>query len=401
VVNRRAVLTGAAGVAVAAAVGVPAIAAGRRADGDAAAAWSPPRTLAEKKTVATGHLRVSETSFPLSHLGVTWSGTHAQLRLRTAQGWGPWQTLGTCGGAPTDHGRAGGAVLVRAPGAVAYELSAPGASVSPAAEVVELNTVGSAAVQSLAPASGFSLPDGTRCAVPYLSRAAWGADESLRFTGSVESWPVEYFPVQTLTVHHTAGTNNDPDPAATVRAIYHLQAISKEWGDIGYHLMIDEAGRVYEARVSGADGFPVFAADLGPDGRPRMSVGGHVKGYNAGNIGVCLLGDFTSRLPTTAALSTLSRVMVSLAGSCRLNAVGTSHYVDPVSGSTRTVRTISGHRDWAATQCPGNTYYPYLDLLRSGVAQKLTPDVPRPGKGTARPKPTTLPKPVPPPRRDR
>src|SRR5215475_14945518 len=114
-----------------------------------------------------------------------------------------------------------------------------------------------------------------------LSRAAWGADESLRLEpDGTEIWPPEYFSVQALTVHHTATANGDPDPAATVRAIYYYHAVSLGWGDIGYHLIVDEAGTVYEGRWSGSDMVPVFAATPGPDGRPLMVNGGHVLGYN-------------------------------------------------------------------------------------------------------------------------
>ncbi len=42
-----------------------------------------------------------------------------------------------------------------------------------------------------------------------------------RFVDSVESWVPTFFPVQGLIVHHTVTANDDPDPAATVRAIYH------------------------------------------------------------------------------------------------------------------------------------------------------------------------------------
>jgi hypothetical protein len=32
------------------------------------------------------------------------------------------------------------------------------------------------------------------------------------------------------------------------------------------------------------------------------------------------------------------------------------------------VDIIPGHRDWAPTQCPGNTFYPALATLRHDVA---------------------------------
>src|SRR5204863_5085771 len=184
---------------------------------------------------------------------------------------------------------------------------------------------------------------GRQAPVRFLSRAAWGADESLRFAADgTETWPPEFFPVQTLTVHHTAGANKDPDPAATVRAIYFFDAITQGWGDLGYHLLIDEAGTVYEGRWSGTDAVPVFGPTLGVDGRPQMVNGAHVLSFNAGNVGVVLLGDFTNQVPTAAARRSLTAVLALLAVAAGLDPEGVTNYVNPVNGLTNTVSTISG-----------------------------------------------------------
>jgi len=56
-----------------------------------------------------------------------------------------------------------------------------------------------------------------------ISRAEWGADEALRFgrNGSEVWGATEFWPSKKLIVHHTAGSNNDPNPAATIRSIYY------------------------------------------------------------------------------------------------------------------------------------------------------------------------------------
>src|SRR5215472_6392946 len=90
-------------------------------------------------------------------------------------------------------------------------------------------------------AAGFALPGGLFCPVPYMNRAAWGADESLRYTNNGGYWDPEWYPVKALTVHHT-GFATDPDPAQTVRDIYVKQTTQGDgvtgggvgWGDIGY-----------------------------------------------------------------------------------------------------------------------------------------------------------------------
>lgn len=212
-------------------------------------------------------------------------------------------------------------------------------------------------------ADGFAALSGVR----FRSRAAWGADETLRFgADGTELFPAAFFPVQTLTVHHTVTANDDPDPAATVRSIYFFHTVTEAFGDIGYHLLIDRSGVVYEGRWSGPDPTPVFGGRAGD--APRMSNGAHVGGFNAGNVGVALLGDLTTTVSTPAARRSLVRVLASLAGATGVNPLGAVDYVNPISGATRHVPAIAGHRDWLSTACPGDTFYPTLQAVRAAVA---------------------------------
>ncbi len=200
----------------------------------------------------------------------------------------------------------------------------------------------------------------------YLPRAAWGADESLRLSPSPGSgWKPTYHPGQVVTVHHTVTPNDDPNPAATVRAIYHFHTVERGWSDIGYHLLIDEAGTLYEGRWSGTESVPGHRED------GYVVTGAHVADFNAGNVGVALLGDLRTRTPTAAARRTLVLVLLALTGAHHLDPLGTVHYVHPVSGRRRTVPAVSGHRDWMATECPGGAAYTALAGVRTDVARQL------------------------------
>jgi hypothetical protein len=302
---------------------------------------------------ATG-AAASAPDFPIGYAGLTWSGasTGGRVRFRTAAGWGAWQ--------PVRPGDACGedrqAALIPAGGAVEIDLEPP-----PEAGDVQLLAINT----TDGPASGVpTAAPSRRYGCRYRSRAGWGADESWRLDpDGRQLWPAEYHAAQALTVHHTVTANNDPDPVATVRAIYYFQAVTRGWGDIGYHLLIDRAGVVYEGRYSRRDGVPVFRR-----GTRRVVIAGHVLGFNPGNIGVALLGDLTGRQPTAAARRALVRVLAHLARTTRLNPRGRTTYRNPVNRDTRTVDIISGHRDWRATQCPGNTFYPTLPRLRRDVA---------------------------------
>ncbi|MCC2629780.1 MAG: N-acetylmuramoyl-L-alanine amidase family 2 [Thermomicrobiales bacterium] len=76
---------------------------------------------------------------------------------------------------------------------------------------------------------------------PLITRAAWGADESLRFgKGGEERFPVEYQPVEHVIIHH-ADTANFNDPVLEMRSIYYFHAVTRGWGDIAYNYLVDAA----------------------------------------------------------------------------------------------------------------------------------------------------------------
>jgi predicted phage tail protein len=49
-----------------------------------------------------------------------------------------------------------------------------------------------------------------------------------------------------------------------------------------------------------------------------------------------------------------------------------------VSGATITSANIAGHRDYAATACPGDTFYPTLPAVRRDVAALIAGSTPAP-----------------------
>ncbi|WP_186001631.1 peptidoglycan recognition family protein [Streptomyces sp. IB201691-2A2] len=203
--------------------------------------------------------------------------------------------------------------------------------------------------------------------INFITRKQWGADESKRFAANgSEKAPPLHFPAQALTVHHTVTVNNDPDPAATVRAIYEQHATANDWGDIGYHFLIDQAGGIYEGR------FPGSGVERAHHTRDRLVTGFHTAGFNSGNIGIALLGDFTEIPPTTAMRRSLTRLLASLAKAHRLDVQSPVAYRNPASGTAKRVPAVAGHRDWIATDCPGTTTYMNLGPIRSELTRLLT-----------------------------
>ncbi|WP_327315630.1 N-acetylmuramoyl-L-alanine amidase [Streptomyces sp. NBC_01235] len=348
---------GAAGAVAAGAALTPVVFAATESDdpgnsstGSGSSGAKPEQFPATRTEAATGTDRTT-TAFAASYVGLRWTGAQDGAGIRFTDG-GSWQ--GVTGGCATVDG--GGTALVAAGNATAYELKVPG---------------GASDVRSLAidttdgPDRTFHVPsEPTRVrGVPYLPRPAWGADESKRYKDGKVNSPEVYYPLQAITVHHTDTPNDDPDPAATVRGIYEYHAVTLDWGDIGYHFLIDEAGTVYEGRHSGDDPVPAFDAD------GNVVTAFHTAGYNSGNLGIAFLGTLTDRPPTDAAKAALIRLIKVISRFKGLDPQAKITYTNPVNGVTKDVTTVGGHRDWLLTECPGQTMYDLLDEVRAATAR--------------------------------
>ncbi len=375
--TRRQILTGAAVAASAALLpGIPAIAetlastpkAGRKET------IRTPTTVVTRTRAGRGTVT---TAPPMDFVGLKFNDTMptaGAIRFHAGDSVGEWQSLELSShgrdGKPADHATE---LLRAAPGATGYELDLPDGVAN--AEVVAIDTT-TGPIRSEYAIPYVALPGYTAAPeTKFYSRAGWGADESLRFSpDGTNLFPDEFYPVQTLTVHHTAeAINAEPgqDRNATVRGIYRYQAVEREFGDIGYHVLIDPEGNAYEGRHSGEELFPIFDGVPVRGRNPKAVTAAHVGGFNSGNIGLCLLGDFTEKNPTAGALETLVRMLTALCSLCDLDPLTSVQYVNPVDGSTRDMRTIARHRDWAPTECPGNTFAPNFSAIPQRVAQRL------------------------------
>ena len=323
-----------------------------------------PRTLAQNRPVGARPVR---TSFPIDYLAVLWDGSgagheSAAVRFLRDGHWTAWQPLEEDGAQQTGQF---GSALVPGDDAEAYHVRGVPAGAR-RARAVAVNTTDGPAVEVGRRRRGAAL-----AAPACRSRADWGADETLM------TWAPEYYGVQVLTVHHTATANGDADPAATVRAIQRYHAVDRGWGDIGYQYLVDGAGVVYEGRYSGPSRSCLTAggdgSDFGHDDANRGVTAAHVGGMNSGNLGIALLGTFTSSAPSGLQRTALEEELAILAARHSIGPARTDvGYVNPVSGATRTVPAISGHRDWEATECPGGSLYAALPSIRSNVAAAMT-----------------------------
>jgi len=344
-------------------------------------------TKASALVASVEHQRTFEFPRRVTHFAIHWRG-HATASVEAAfsrdgTDFSPWRRVRLDELGMERPGRETyGAVMV-APGArvVRVRTDVPLPRLSVLALTDRLEAAGpraeGAATASPQPTAADVRPAAesaaTTSAVPQptvIPRSGWGADESLRFdsTGK-EVWPPQFYPVQKLIVHHTATQNDDPDPAATIRSIYYYHAITQGWGDIGYNFVIDEAGNIYEGRYSRAyaPGEPPAGQNLNGDG----VTGAHAQGYNSGTVGIALLGTLTSRDATPAARDALERLLAWEADEHGIDPQGSALFTNPVSGAQSTFPNIAGHRDVAATECPGGSFYATLPAIRSDVAARI------------------------------
>ena len=326
--------------------------------GSSAAAGSPAEPASDLRPIQAEPV---VPGFPIGFVGVTWdtatlnASSSGSVRFEMAGEWGPWIPL-TAEGAQAD-GQWGSSLIV-GDGARAYQIT----GIPPHA----------IAARAMAIADDPSPPPPAGGSPVCVSRAEWGADESIRFIDGIETWPVATAPAQVITVHHTATANSDPDPAATMRAIYRFHTLGREWGDIAYHYLIDAAGRIYEGRWSGTpstrcgsggDGSD-FAFDIAGD----LVIAGHVHHRNQGNIGIALLGNFGRAVPTAAAIATLQATLDDAVLRHELDALATVVHHDDRWGDSALVDTISAHNHWPApagdTACPGGNLEQLIPRLR-------------------------------------
>lgn len=225
-------------------------------------------------------------------------------------------------------------------------------------------------------------------ALNIISRAAWGADESIRLASAAPSseaklvsfendyytkyadelkeskhistdengnqltWPLSYpETIEKIVVHHTASTNNLEDPEKAIRDIYVWHTLAKGWGDIGYNYIIDQQGNIYEGRYGG-----------------EMVSGAHAGRGNFGSIGIAILGNYQDEDPPEAVVTALTALIKEKAELYNIDTEGASLF------RGENYPNVMGHRDIMSTSCPGEKLYSMLPVIRK-LAKAVTTTV--------------------------
>lgn len=126
-------------------------------------------------------------------------------------------------------------------------------------------------------------------------------------------------PVRRIVLHYSA---TYPDQDYGVEDIRKMH-LARGWKDVGYHYIIRRNGRI-------------------EPGRPESVVGAHVAGHNTGSIGICCIGGIERATGPNVGVD--NRTDAQKAATVRL----VSDLLSRHPGAE-----VVGHRDLAATQCPG------------------------------------------------
>jgi len=199
-------------------------------------------------------------------------------------------------------------------------------------------------------------------APPIITRAEWGADESI---GNKSR---EYSPLVKAIVHHTAIT--ETDPAAQVRGIQRSHVLTNGWFDIGYNFLVDREGRIYEGRW--ARNYLPGEAHSGEDLTGNLVVGAHAESHNPGSVGIAILGNYSNAATsvTDESLASVAQIIAWKFGPRSIDPYGSTPYTT-TAGTSETFPNICGHRDVVSTDCPGDALEPRLPALRDMVAAEL------------------------------
>ncbi|MEU5219176.1 peptidoglycan recognition protein [Streptomyces sp. NPDC020807] len=189
-----------------------------------------------------------------------------------------------------------------------------------------------------------------------ITRKGWGADEKLREKGFVYTKTIK-----AAFVHHSATGNNYTcrQAPSVLRGIYRYHVKSSGWRDFGYNFAVDKCGNIYEGRAGGV---------------AKPVLGAHTLGFNTNSMGIAVLGTYSKSAPPAAAVTAVAKLTAWKLGLHGVNPKGTTTLVSGggnlyAKGKSVKFRTIAGHRDGFATECPGARLYNKLSTARTSSAK--------------------------------
>jgi len=159
-----------------------------------------------------------------------------------------------------------------------------------------------------------------------------------------------------IVIHHTATSNSNQNYLNTLRTIYLYHIQDNGWDDIGYNFIIAPNGDIYEGR----DGQQIMEEDF--------VQGAHFCSKNSNTMGISIIGTYSSIMPSDTAIESLERLIAWKLFKDHLNPKDS--FIHP-KASGYLLPVICGHRDGCATECPGDSLYAKLDIIRGRVEEMI------------------------------
>lgn len=160
-------------------------------------------------------------------------------------------------------------------------------------------------------------------------------------------------------VHHDAGRTDYSagEVPAILRAIQTFHLEGRGWDDIAYNFLVDKYGRIWEGREGGIT---------------KLVRGGHTAGFNTDTVGICMLGTYTTAVPTTASISATAAIVAWKLGyhgrDVSTNVMYTAgtgaKRADYPPGTTKSVPALTMHGDLGLTSCPGTHLRSRIPIIR-------------------------------------
>ncbi|PLS30635.1 N-acetylmuramoyl-L-alanine amidase [Bifidobacterium margollesii] len=329
----------------------------------------------------------------LATVGVTWAQTNMtdpataptlQIRYRHGGTWSGWDTVESVDG---DQGVMGVSVPYYVGDATRAEarLTAKAGQTITAAKLIAVDSGYSASGVSGesggADAAAGAADGGSNASVAGgASQASTAANTYAGRIHTREEWwragnaPMTWTPNrsgewQGATVHHTDGRNyySRAEVPAIINGIYNFHASASNggrgWGDIGYNLLVDRFGGIWEGRDEGVPNQVVRASRV---------IGAHSRGFNSATFGVALLGTYDVTGPSNASINSLSAAIAwEFQGLHIRSAKDTFQYKgrqDRITGHG----AASHHSDPANyTDCPGRQVWNRMGTIRNTVQLML------------------------------
>ena len=300
---------------------------------------------------------------PFSLFAVTWNGDRdfaVFVRAEKADGtWSDWYDADPLDYGSDDPNATRGSDLVYVEPTTRVQVAINNVDLVSGTGADGLNVVFMDGGESELPDNGVELTADTDGMPKVISRAGWGANEAIRCKN-----PTYDNTLGGITIHHTAGSNNYSQSQAPgiVRGIYQYHAQTLGWCDVGYHVLADKYGTLYEGRYGGLN---------------KNVRGVHAGGFNANTWAISMMGNYDIEQPSETLIRNVGEMAGWRAKVANLDPTGSGiHYSEGGSytfypqGASVRLPNIFAHRDVGNTACPGKYAYARMGDIRTYAKNK-------------------------------